>query len=76
MSRAPCGNPHAYRAGSAPGTRGVRKERVTRGDVAVLGYKSRAVTPDSMRMTVPMVMNMTGTSPVADPLDGGDVHRD
>jgi hypothetical protein len=43
-------------------SRGVGKERVTRGDVAVLGYKSRAVTPDSMRMTVPMVMNTTGTS--------------
>jgi ATP-binding cassette subfamily C protein CydCD len=40
----------------------VGKERVTRGDVAVLGYKSRAVTPDSMRMTVPMVMNLTGIS--------------
>jgi hypothetical protein len=47
----------AYRATD----RVVGKERVTRGDVAVLGYKSRAVTPDSMRMTVPMVMNMTGT---------------
>ena len=42
--------------------RGVGKERVTRDDAAVLGYKSRAVTPDSMRVTVPMVMYMTGIS--------------